>query len=151
MVSLKMFIDVIFPTLLWPSGWLTSNRNEYQEYIFGSQDGRCVAMTNLPRSSADLCEIWELQPPWILRASTGIAFILYYYFYMHFLPQLSHFTTWDKLSYSLLIELCVLYNGYHVTYQPISRSHWNLRPPDCSLSLENRRIMFGHEFLQYNH
>jgi hypothetical protein len=34
-VSLEFFIDIILPAALWPSGWITSNRNEYQEYFLG--------------------------------------------------------------------------------------------------------------------
>jgi hypothetical protein len=30
MMSLKFFIDIILPAILWPS-----NRNEYQEYFLG--------------------------------------------------------------------------------------------------------------------
>jgi hypothetical protein len=30
-----------------------SNRNEYQEYLLGAKDGRCVGLTTLPPSCAD--------------------------------------------------------------------------------------------------
>jgi hypothetical protein len=41
------------------------------EMSTGSKRGRCVGLTNLPPSCADCLEIWELQPPGILRACPG--------------------------------------------------------------------------------
>jgi len=49
-----------------------SNRNEYQEYFLGSKGGRCVGLTSLAPSCADCLEIWELEPPGILRAYPGL-------------------------------------------------------------------------------
>jgi len=57
MVSLEFFIDIILPPALWPLGWSTSNRNEYQEYLLGGKGGRCVGLTTLPPSCADCLEI----------------------------------------------------------------------------------------------
>ena len=49
-----------------------SNRNEY---IFpGDKGGRYVGLTTLPPSCVDCFEIWEPQPPGILRSYPGIAF-----------------------------------------------------------------------------
>jgi len=45
-----------------------SNRNEYQEYFLGAKCGRCLGLTIVPPSCADCVEIWEPQPPGILRA-----------------------------------------------------------------------------------
>jgi len=45
-----------------------SNRNKYQEYFLVGKGGRCVGLTTLPPSCADCLEIWEPQPPGILRA-----------------------------------------------------------------------------------
>jgi len=39
----------------------------------GGKDGRCVGLTTLPPSCANCPEIWEPQPPGILRACPGIA------------------------------------------------------------------------------
>jgi hypothetical protein len=50
----------------------TSNRNEYQEYFLGGKGGRCIRLTTLPPSCADCFEVWEPQPPGILRASPGL-------------------------------------------------------------------------------
>jgi hypothetical protein len=43
------------------------NRNEYQEYFLRGKNGRCVRLTTLPFSCVDCHEIWEPQPPGILR------------------------------------------------------------------------------------
>ena len=40
------------------------NRNEYQEYLLGGRDGRCLGLTTLPLSCAGCLEIWEPQPCW---------------------------------------------------------------------------------------
>jgi hypothetical protein len=40
----------------------------------GGTGGRCVWPTNLPPSCADYFEIWELQPPGTIRASTWFNF-----------------------------------------------------------------------------
>ena len=47
-----------------------SNRNEYQEYLLGGLDGRCVRLTNLP-PSCPVYKIWQLQPPGV-QPSNGI-------------------------------------------------------------------------------
>jgi hypothetical protein len=49
-----------------------SNRNEYQEYFLGAKGGPCVMPTMLPPACADFLEVWEPQPPGILRASSGL-------------------------------------------------------------------------------
>jgi len=51
----------------------TSNRNEYQEYFMRSKGGRCVRLTTLPPTCVECLNIWESQPPRILRDCTGIA------------------------------------------------------------------------------
>ena len=55
-----------------------SNRNEYQEYILVDKDGWSLGLTTLPLSCVDYLEIWEPQPPGILRACKGIALPLQY-------------------------------------------------------------------------
>jgi hypothetical protein len=45
-----------------------SFRKEYQEYFLWGKGGRCVRLTTLPPSCVDCLEIWEPQPPGILRA-----------------------------------------------------------------------------------
>ena len=49
-----------------------SSRNEYQEYFLQGKGGRCLGLTTLPLSCADCLEIWEPQPPGILRACPGL-------------------------------------------------------------------------------
>jgi len=62
MVSLELFIHIIFPVTLWPWGNLASNRNGYQEYFLGIEGGQCVGLTTLP---IFICwpEIWDPQTP----------------------------------------------------------------------------------------
>jgi len=47
-------------------------RNEYHEYFLGGKGGRCKGLTTLPLSCADCLEIYEPQPPGILRACPGL-------------------------------------------------------------------------------
>jgi hypothetical protein len=49
-----------------------SNRYEYQKYSLGGKYGRCLGLTTLPFSCADCLEIWEPQPPGILRVCPGL-------------------------------------------------------------------------------
>jgi len=39
---------------------------------WGGKGGRCVGLTTLPPSCADFLEIWDPQPPGILRACPGL-------------------------------------------------------------------------------
>ena len=43
-----------------------------REYFLGGKGGRCLGLTTLPPSSANLIEIWERLTPWILRACSGL-------------------------------------------------------------------------------
>jgi len=58
--DLEFFIDIIFPTALWPwvrrSSCSGSNKNDYQEYFQGFKGGRCVGLTTLPFSCANCLE-----------------------------------------------------------------------------------------------
>ena len=49
-----------------------SNRNEYQEYFLGGKGSWCIGLTTLPPSCADCLEIWEPQPPGVLRTCPGL-------------------------------------------------------------------------------
>jgi hypothetical protein len=71
------FPDGIFGIFLWhnPSGctlamMLTQpfDRNEYQQYFFGSKGSWCIGLTSLPPSCVDCFEIWKSQLPGTLRA-----------------------------------------------------------------------------------
>jgi len=46
MVSMKFFIEIIFPAELWLWGDLAFNRNEYQKYFLGGKGGWCIGLTN---------------------------------------------------------------------------------------------------------
>jgi len=72
MVSLDFFIDIPFWPHYGPGVDSAFNRNEEQEYFVGGEGGRCLRLTNLPPSCADCLEIWEAQPPGILRASLDL-------------------------------------------------------------------------------
>jgi hypothetical protein len=90
-VRLEFFIDIILLAALLPWGWL---RN-----IFwgggGGKDGRCVRLTTLPSSCSDCLEIWELQPPWILRACPGLQCVCF----THRLVK-DKILTWSDLLFS---------------------------------------------------
>jgi len=68
MISLELFIDIIFPAALGLTQHLTKI---YQEYFLGVKGARCVGLTTLPSSCADCLEIWEPQTPGTLRACPG--------------------------------------------------------------------------------
>jgi hypothetical protein len=51
---------------------LASIRNEYQEYFLRGKGGGCVGLTTLLPSCADCLEIWEPQPPGVLRDCPGL-------------------------------------------------------------------------------
>ena len=75
MVSLELFI--------WhnPSGRtmvLTQPLTEMsiKNISWGGKGGRCVGLTNLSPSCADCLEIWEPQPPGILRVCPGLSVAL---------------------------------------------------------------------------
>jgi len=70
MVPLEFFIDIILRRALWPWGQSGSNRNEYREYFRGRKGGRCVRLTTLPPSCADMHEIWKPQSTPTLLACT---------------------------------------------------------------------------------
>jgi hypothetical protein len=73
MVSLISSSDLILRPHYGPGVDSASNRNEYQEYILGDKDGRCVRLTTLPPSCANYLYIRQPQPLGNLRACTGIA------------------------------------------------------------------------------
>jgi hypothetical protein len=83
MVSLEFFIDTIFPTALRPWVWLSSNRNEYQEYFLGVKAAGAYGWqpydlhvpTVLKSGSLNL-----LEPSGPAQACNGIAlpYVLYY-------------------------------------------------------------------------
>jgi len=70
MVPLEFLINIILSAALWR--YMAYNRNEYQEYFLVGKGGRCVGLTILPSLFADCLEIWEPQPPGILRACPGL-------------------------------------------------------------------------------
>jgi hypothetical protein len=54
MVWLEFFIHIILPAAAWPWGRQASNRNENQEYFLGDKGGRCVGLTTLLPSCAEV-------------------------------------------------------------------------------------------------
>jgi hypothetical protein len=66
MVPLEFFIDIILPAALWPWGWVSLNRNEYQEYFVGGKGGRRVELTTLPSGDVQACSgiaFYHRNPP----------------------------------------------------------------------------------------
>jgi len=67
MVSMEFFIDIILLPHYGPGVDSVTNRNEYQEYFLGGKGSRCMELTTLLPSCAKCLEIWDPQPPGILR------------------------------------------------------------------------------------
>ena len=53
-----------------------SNRNEYQGNLLGDKGCRCVGLTTLPSSCADVVEIWTPQPPGAIRVCFTVGYII---------------------------------------------------------------------------
>jgi hypothetical protein len=64
------FYYLILRAELWPWGWLSSYRNEYQGYLPGGKGGRYVGLTTLPHSYADYVGILEASNSW---STKGLA------------------------------------------------------------------------------
>jgi len=64
---MEFFIDLILPGID-----SSSYRSEYQGYILGSKDSRCVGLAMLPPSCADRVNICEPQPPETLGTWPGL-------------------------------------------------------------------------------
>jgi hypothetical protein len=77
----------------------TSNRNEYQEHLFGGKGGRCVGLTTLPPSCADCLDIRGASNREDLRAPIVMALpFTYIDIYTH-----THIYVYN--SHSLLFRL----------------------------------------------
>jgi hypothetical protein len=84
--DLELFIDINFPTALWPwvrlSSYSASNRNEYLEGFQGVKGGGYVILTTLPSSCTECLEMWEPETSGALRTFPGLhrdCFICYVY------------------------------------------------------------------------
>jgi hypothetical protein len=42
--NIVLMIDIILPAALWPGGWFSLNRNEYQGYFLRVKGGRCLGL-----------------------------------------------------------------------------------------------------------
>jgi hypothetical protein len=80
MVAMEFFIDIILPPPHYgPRVDLASNRNEYQKYLLGGKDGRCVGLTTLPPSCGKLS--WNLgtstfwNPQGLSRPVMGLLYL----------------------------------------------------------------------------
>jgi len=91
-------MDITLPAALCSKVDSTSNRNEYQEYLFGGKGGRCVGLTTLPPSCADCLYIREPQPPDDLRAHRVIALpCTYIYIYIYITLSFYYFALFKFL------------------------------------------------------
>jgi hypothetical protein len=79
-----------------------SNRDEYQEYSFGGEGGRCVGLTTLPPSCANCLEILEPQSPGNFRPYLG----LYRNFFAYIIVVFNTVFTTGTVQYILLVIYC---------------------------------------------
>jgi len=91
LVSLEFFIDIILLVALWPWGWLSLE----QKWVPGIFSGRvcigsqCVGLITLPPSCANCLEIWEPQPPGIVRACPCLQWDCFTFYCAEFVRSFS--------------------------------------------------------------
>jgi hypothetical protein len=110
-------------------GLTSSNRNEFQEYFLRGKGGRCVGLT-LPLLCAHFQQIWETQPPGILRACPD----LYRYFWTF---TFTNFTTFCTMPFRWC-EVCPPLSGVPISCLAANSFY---KPVHCiSLLIHHRHI-----------
>ena len=89
----SLFIDLIFPAHYGPGANPFSNRNEYEGYLLGGQDGQCVGMTTLPSSHVDFLEILGASMSWSCK---GLCMPVMGWLILN--PSVLHATPWINSS-----------------------------------------------------
>jgi len=72
MVSLEVFIDIIFLAAIWPWGTQPLTEMSTRNICWGINVASAYRLTTLPPSQAYCHEIWEPQSPGTLRACPAL-------------------------------------------------------------------------------
>jgi hypothetical protein len=99
----------------------TSNRNEYQEYLFGSKAGRCVGLRTLPPSCADCLDIRGGSTPWLPKGPYGDSYI-YIYIYVCVCVYM-YIYIYVYIYIYIYICICICIYIYIYTHKSIYNSH----------------------------
>jgi hypothetical protein len=113
---LDMFMDFIcifLPSALWPWGWLSSNRNECQEYFLGRKGGWCVRLTIFTtfmcHLSLNLGASTSWNPQGLSRCVMGLLHLLFILHHSNVLFLLHHQLWYVYVKSKYFEPLCAKY------------------------------------------